>query len=95
MGACGASAPALVVLSARWVPLRLVQGDWGLLGGLWGWNPLWSITFWAQMEVFMELSELSGFGTFNATTPSLSRVFMKVVFPPVCFRIAGTVGLTD
>lgn len=25
MGACGASAPALVVLSATWVPVSLVQ----------------------------------------------------------------------
>lgn len=43
----------------------------------------------------MELSELSGIGTFNATAPSLSRVFMKRVFPPVCFPTAGTVGLRD
>lgn len=63
-----------------------------MLGGC---NPLWSITFWAQMEVFMELSDLSGIGTFNATIPSLSRGFMKVAFPPVCFPGAGTVGLMD
>lgn len=95
MGACAASAPALVVLPSRWLPVSLAQGDWGTVGGLRGWNPLWSITFWEQMEVFMELFELSGICTFNATIPSLSRGFMKVAFPPDSFPSAGTVGLTD
>lgn len=45
--------------------------------------------FWAQMEVFVELSELSGIGTFKATVPSLSRGFTKVAFPPVCFPSAA------
>ena len=45
MGACVASAPALVVLPARWVPGEPGPGDWDALGRLWGSSLLWNITF--------------------------------------------------
>lgn len=75
MGACGASGPALGVLSARWVHSAWPRVTVGLE------SPLG----YPFLGVFMELSELSGFGTFNATISSLSRVFPQVMFPPVCF----------
>lgn len=73
MGACAASAPLLVVAP---------QGVWskglGCNGGLWGSKPAWSITFCSQaevlMEVFMELSELSGIDTLNPPTPNYPDV---------------------
>lgn len=49
--------------------------------------------FWAQMEVFMELSELSS--SSMSPPPASAEVSRRQYFLPVCFPRAGTVGLTD